>query len=668
MHIGWPQILIATAALVGGSEAAALGFGQIRSSVVLGQPLNVAIPVNLAAGETLAAECVGAEVSYGDSPLPPIYVRVGLIQGSAGADSLLQVSASTVIDEPVLTLTLSVGCASKLSRTVVLLADPPLVNIASVPPEIPAAAAAAVQPSSPKAASQPAASAAPARASRPAKPRRAIRTRPSVPARAAVAEAASAASAPGLAAAAASAPSVARAEPKSRLRLDAGQVSFEPAAVLAAQEQASAARATASAAETAASAANERMRAMEGDVARMRADAKAQTDSLLQLRQQLALDRARRDEPSPLTYVLLAVAALFALLAAWLGWRLRKQVRSAPASIDWWEQSASASSAAAMAEPPVAAEVEPAPRSTRPSALQRMAPAPAPWSDEVESRSGDIDLLIAPPTVPAPTAVTIPTLMPATPLVTSDEQARGAMSVDEQIDLEQQADFFIALGHDEAAIDLLMAHMRSTGGGSPLPFLKLLEIHRRRHQRDDYERTRVRFNQRFNSVAPEWQADPKLGRMLEDYALPLGRIQRAWPSPLDAMAELEALLFRRGPGAELFDMPAYQEVLFLYQTARDLHAAEGQGGVADVDVLLPIGGRSGPIAASEGTIVLRPEFNAGEPLSLDLDLTTGHGQVPPALPPEPALSLLAVKSEGQPPADDDDEAPGDNPDTQPTPP
>jgi 23S rRNA pseudouridine2605 synthase len=39
------------------------------------------------------------------------------------------------------------------------------------------------------------------------------------------------------------------------------------------------------------------------------------------------------------------------------------------------------------------------------------------------------------------------------------------MSVDEQIDLEQQADFFIALGHDDAAIDLLMAHMRSTGGG-----------------------------------------------------------------------------------------------------------------------------------------------------------------------------------------------------------
>jgi hypothetical protein len=70
----------------------------------------------------------------------------------------------------------------------------------------------------------------------------------------------------------------------------------------------------------------------------------------------------------------------------------------------------------------------------------------------------------------------------------------------------------------------------------------------------------------------------------------------------------------------LFDLPAYQEVLFLYQMARDLHEAENMG-AAEVDVLLPIGGRSAPQPAAEGTIVLRPEFNDGEPLSLDLDLT-----------------------------------------------
>ena len=57
------------------------------------------------------------------------------------------------------------------------------------------------------------------------------------------------------------------------------------------------------------------------------------------------------------------------------------------------------------------------------------------------------------------------------------------LSVEELIDLEQQADFFVVLGQDEAAIDLLMEHVRSSGGASPMPYLKLLEIYRRRGDR-----------------------------------------------------------------------------------------------------------------------------------------------------------------------------------------
>jgi hypothetical protein len=299
--------------------------------------------------------------------------------------------------------------------------------------------------------------------------------------------------------------------------------------------------------------------------------------------------------------------------------------------------------------------------------LQRPASAPAPWSDSADSRNSEVDVLIAPPTMPAPTTVTIPASPAIAQAAPRDDETNHAMSVDEQIDLEQQADFFIALGHDDAAIDLLMAHMRSTGGGSPLPFLKLLEIHRRRDQREAYERTRVRFNQRFNSVAPEWQADPKAGRSLDEYPLAMGRIQRAWPSPLDAMAELEALLFRRGSGAELFDLPAYQEVLFLYQMARDLHQAE-DAGAADVDVLLPIGGRSAPMAVPEGTIVLRPEFNDGEPLALDLDLdlSTESGDKSLASGADGPVALTLEPVEKEQPAAPEDDFWGNNPDARPT--
>ena len=664
MHIGWFQLFVAIAVLGASGAASALGFGPIRSTVVLGQALNIAVPVNLAEGETLTNECVSAEIVAGDAKMQAGTVRVRVTQGRDATEGVLRITTTSVVEEPVLTVTVSAGCPARLSRTLVLLADPPLVSTATAAAQAPVPALLSVAPPAAGSATTttaPDALAAPSRATRPAAPPRATRTAVRTPpARTAVA---SAASAPlerqgqGSSATVPLRKAVARVEPQPRLQLDGGQVNLNQGALLAAQEQASAARATAAAAEAAASAAGARVQAMEAEMARLRADAKAQTDALVQLRQQLALDRAQRDQPSSWLMALMGVAALLAGVAAWLGWRLRQQARVQRTEGDWWERGPAGTVAAASQ----AADFQ----TSRIAAVPRMASAPAPWSDSMESRSHEVDVLISPQTVPAPTSVTIPSLSPAVPTPAQEEASR-AMSVDEQIDLEQQADFFIALGHDDAAIDLLMAHMRSTGGGSPLPFLKLLEIHRRRDQREAYERTRVRFNQRFNSVAPEWDADPKLGRTLVDYPLAMGRVQRAWPSPLDAMAEIEALLFRRGDEAELFDLPAYQEVLFLYQMARDLHQME-DAGTADVDVLLPIGGRSAPLAVAEGTIVLRPEFNDGEPLSLDLDLTTDHGDSAAVATPIPVSNLTLEQTDGPSPNPlEPEDFWGSNPEARPT--
>ncbi len=160
------------------------------------------------------------------------------------------------------------------------------------------------------------------------------------------------------------------------------------------------------------------------------------------------------------------------------------------------------------------------------------------------------------------------------------------MSIEELIDLEQQAEFFIVLGQDGAAVDLLVQHIRSTAGSSPLPYLKLLEIYHRTGDREASERTRQRFNQRFNAYAPEWGANLEEGLGLQDYPGVLPRLAQAWPNPLDAMAELEVLLFRKSRG-ELFDLPAYREVLFLYALARDLMDREAATTCA-VDLLLPL--------------------------------------------------------------------------------
>ena len=156
------------------------------------------------------------------------------------------------------------------------------------------------------------------------------------------------------------------------------------------------------------------------------------------------------------------------------------------------------------------------------------------------------------------------------------------------IDLEQQADFCGVLGEEDAAVDLLMGHVRRSGGASPLPYLKLLEIYRRRGDREASERVRDRFNRRFNAYAPEWQADPQQGRTLTDYPSVIASLQSLWATPERAMRALEASLFRRDGATSTFDLPAYRELLFLYSVARDLGEREEKA--ANVDLLLPIGG------------------------------------------------------------------------------
>ncbi len=162
-----------------------------------------------------------------------------------------------------------------------------------------------------------------------------------------------------------------------------------------------------------------------------------------------------------------------------------------------------------------------------------------------------------------------------------------ALTVEELLDLEQQVDFFLVLGQEEAAIDLLVSHIRDTGGTSALPFLKLMDVYRHQGNGEGFERIRQRFNQRFNAYAPDFATEVEAGQGLPQYPKVVERLQRLWPKPLDAMAALEALLFRRS-GGELFDLPAYRDLLLLYALARDLHERESVS-MMRVDVLLPLG-------------------------------------------------------------------------------
>lgn len=578
-------LIFAGALLAAAGPADAIGFGRVVNVSTLGQPLNFSATVRLEADETLTRECAAAEVVSGEAQLPNAAVRVTVEPGQDPQERQIRVTTLTPVDEPVVTVNVTAGCIPRLSRSFVTLIDPPAVNLAqstapSLPPQRVDSQVAPVM-----AAAEGAAASARAPVRAPARERVAPRTQ-AAPIAAPGAVEAPRASRPATPPRrlAAAAPRPPGAGP--RLRLDppaapsaSASAAARPdaaAAALAAENAAlaaSAAQAAASAA-SAAEASQRRVAQLEETLVALRRSNEETQKALVEL--QAELKRAQTGRyANPLVYALAILSALLSVAVAVLWWR-----QSHPrGGTQWWLAPTGAALGGATRPPGgtnsrrMSMEV--------PSGSVKLETEPAVMDER--PRSPVIEDM-PPRVVPAP--VSAPVAPPPAPVTAELPVLRRELSVEELIDLEQQADFFVVLGQDEAAIDLLMGHVRSTGGASPLPYLKLLEIYRRRGEREAYERVRERFNQRFNAYAPEWEADLQGGKSLDDYPDMLVKLQRFWDEPSRVTALLDESLMRQREGGDTFDLPAYRELLFLYSIARDLaeHPAPDTG----VDLLLPL--------------------------------------------------------------------------------
>jgi hypothetical protein len=582
--------LIFAATALATQQVWALGFGRGMSDAVLGQAFTFTVPVSVDPGERFGLDCMSTEVYYGDAQLPANAIRTDLERGSADNTWIVRITASAPVQEPIIEVSISAGCERRFTRRFSVFADPPTLGTTAA--QLPQAAPAGPG-QAPAAGTRPGGSiAAPVFAGATAARHAASGAaggRPRVIRKGPTMALANELDAPPPAAPSArhvvGAGSARRPGPRvtppppldaARLVLDAGV----PHLKLDMEEPVIPPPSAAAGATIGLSELDDpdtlRLRALEQGIQAARHDRQVQQDQAARLKADLAEAQSRGDW-LPWLFGLLAIAV--AAIAA-LAWKLRQQNRVAHS--DWFNQS---QLGPAPAPAPPAAPVAGAP----------LAPAPAPHlHDRMLAAAPADDGYPEPPELGVRGLPVVGDYSATRPL---DRQAMAAamakdavpreLSVEELLDLEQQADFFIALGQEDAAVDLLMSHLRSAGGQSPLPYTKLLEIYRRQGDRSAYERTRARFNRRFNAYAPDWNTGPGAGRALEDYPETIAVLESAWPSPIDAMVILEGLLFKRDDTSELFDLPAYRDVLVLYSLARDLWQHGGHGGTA-VDVLLPL--------------------------------------------------------------------------------
>jgi pilus assembly protein FimV len=642
--------LIGAALWFAAGSANAVGFGRVSNTTQLGQPLNFAAAVHLENDEALPRECVSAEVESGENKLQPGQIRVTLEGGEDAHERSVRVTTNALIDEPVVTVSVTVGCTSKITRRFVAFIDPPLINAAQTEPtetlapqRVDSQVAPIVTlvqgetpgPSSTSSTSGASAARQPDRTNQSAprpRPRPRVRVAPSAVANSSEAAASRPSAAPR--------PAQTRQSRAARPAASGPQLRLEPATALAARSASapasSPAPAVAQAASEPASAAKlddaaallakerQQIQLLEDGLAKLRNDSAATQQSLASL--QLRLKEAEAERyANPLVYALAWLSALLALAVAGLWWRQSRNRGSA----QWWSAQGAAPSAARSV--PMAAVVSaPQPLGAASTAADAFDMSAVTMAEE-ESPLANV----------RPFSPTLPVPGPA-----KDEPPRE-LSVEELIDLEQQAEFFVVLGQDEAAIELLMSHVRSDGGISPLPYLKLLEIYRRRGDREAYERIRERFNRRFNAYAPDWDSDLQQGRALVDYPDTITRLQALWASPVRVMETLDASLFRRNKTDETFDLPAYRELLFLYSIARDLAEHGGSLAGSDVDVLLPLSGDSDdpdePISRLMATTPGEFQHSDLMTMPLDLDVSFAPEQPQPpddqTLPPSSRLKL-----------------------------
>jgi len=655
------------------TPAWSLGVGRPQAASSLGQPLNLLFPVQLNPGETVTPECVRAEVTAGENPL----AASGLhwqVEGDAGRVTGVRLRSIQRIDEPIVAVQLSVGCPSRLTRQFTAFIDPPglsgepLVDPGPPPAATVSAALQAQQeaqptrpveapgarPSTPRAGGDLAIAAAAtpgaagSAADRPRRQTRASEASPGTdkPARSVTPRVARA---PGEA----REPRVAR-QPTPRLSLEPVEALQPPASALLAAEAAASA---ASAAEDA----RQQMLAMQKQLADLQAEQKRTLAAMTTLRQELqaAREQAGNGGNASSVWVLgLSLLSLALAASSLLLWRSNR-VQRREAGQHWLGDSRHDAHAAETVLPPMPtgpSPFTPTDPQSSPAPLMSHLSSDGPVASSAPSTIPMPLSVSEEPTRPAPLAASpapVPARTPARPPTTAADDAldalaaldaleplslqfdRGdtrpapfapdlggsgvAVTVEELIDLEQQVDFFMVLGQDDAAIELLSSRLNLRDAASGLPFLKLMELYQRRGDRDAFSRVGERFAEQFHARAPSWSDDLNQGDGLETHEELVDRLEAAWPDPEGSMSLLQDLLSNHQEYSGDLSLPAYRDLLLLYAVARDRAEHEIDGD--SIDVVLPLDATAAPDQMA--TMVWQTPAPSRTPLtqSVDLDLS-----------------------------------------------
>jgi len=557
-----------------GSEA--LTLGRVRGAALIGQPLDMVIPVQMDASEDAASLCFEADVFHADTRQEASRVRV-VVEATGQANTAnVRILSSAVVDEPVVTVYLKAGCGQKTTRRYVLLAD--------LPSEV----------AVPLAGSQPA-----PRLARPLAP---VVLPPDTAAAAASAAPVVTSSAPVVK------PKTVRA-PAQAARQDVVDKRADVGAVVAGPKRTQLGEAKKSGRTTGQSrlkldplellsdrVANldsymtfppsddalhnlEKIQTLEGNVKTLLALTAKNESSLADLKMRLQKAEAERF-PVSVIYGLIALV-LVCLSAVALLWTRQRRVHTDDEN--WWG-GAGAMPAAVPPElepgflgtSPVPAAVpkeldeKPVPKKTRSSALSSFGADAGPSSELgvslMEMSESAFDDLMQ-----SGVAHAANRKQPAASAKDSPPVPVPGLHSEATLDARQQAEFFVSLGQTDRAVRFLTRQIEESDAPNPALYLDLLSLLHSLSLKPDFQNLRQNFNRLFNAKIPEFAVFKNEGRGLESYPEVLSRITACWST--STILELLGAYIVQNPKlakSPVFDLAAFRDLLLLHDIAQRL--------------------------------------------------------------------------------------------------
>jgi hypothetical protein len=245
-------------------------------------------------------------------------------------------------------------------------------------------------------------------------------------------------------------------------------------------------------------------------------------------------------------------------LGVWLfgRWRARKTYladTSAPAATPWWQQNAADITDAGHESPPIK-------RTAATNLTGYLEELPVPevdFSTDVYSDFAALDTI--PEALATPSALNKKTI---------NIGIEGLQSI------QEQADFFAALGQFEQAESLLRRFISENPATSPLAYLSLLSLYYNAQRYAAFDALREHYNRTFNAQIPNFESFKTDQRGLDSYPETIAHIQQLWGTS-DVIRLIEESLFKT-PDAQsesTFAPLAYRELLLLYGIATETIAS-----------------------------------------------------------------------------------------------